>query len=701
MPARAGPLAILCVALLAGLGAHSGARAGALSDATSPYLLAHADDAIEWTQWRRDALERARRDDKLIFVSIGYSACHWCHVMARKTFADERVIGLLNENFVTILIDREERPDLDAHFMPVMATLHGPTGSPANFVLTPDLEPLYAVGYLGPDREFGRPGLVTNLQSMVTSWNEDRDTVRRDVSRIREALASLQEPILDHGPTSRPDPREAAARAWSAAFDPVYGGLGAEPKFPRANVLSFLLRHAVWTGDDVVLDEVYRTLDAMAAGGIRDQLGGMFHRYTVDRAWWIPHFEIMLEGNALLARVYLAAYQASGRERYATIAREILADMMARLHLPGGGFATALDAETEGVDGLFYTWTADEVRAVLGQDAAPFISAYVDEVRGAVDGRGVLRLRDSQDDLVGTQQRLAASRASMRAAREQRPPPFRDEKVVTSWNALAVSALAHAARVFDDARYSRIAQDEMTRLLRASDDLRHSHYDGRAAEEVFLDDYAFLAEALIDLYETDFRPERLDDARALLEVVLRRFERDPGNGFRLTPRDRVSAIAARGVVQEGDAPSGNAAILTAMHRLSLYGAESVFEAPAAEMVRDLGATLDIRGAYSSGLLKALAFQPDEAHEIVIVGLLENEDTQHLLRIARRRVLHGTVLAVIPPDAELDNKAWALLSSRPQIDGKATAYVCHRRLCDLPVNQPSEFGAQLDRLVSSP
>jgi uncharacterized protein YyaL (SSP411 family) len=677
------------------------AQAGRLSEATSPYLLAHAEDAIDWHPWGEPALQLARRENKLIFLSIGYASCYWCHVLARTTFADPRVIESLNTHFVSILVDREERPDLDAHFMDIMQAMVGLSGSPSNFLLTPDRVPLFAAGYLAPEAEYGSPGLVSVLQTLVTAWTDERDIVLEDARSIHAQLQVLA--MLTPQGTAREagDPRDAALRSWSRAFDATYGGFGGSSKFLLPNVLSFLLHRGLWRRDETLLENLYRTLDHMAAGGVRDQLGGAFHRYAVDRFWQVPHFEIMLDQNALLARLYLEAYQASGKLRYAAVAREILEDLLTRFRLPEGGFAAALDSETEATEGLFYTWTAEEVRSVLGAEAEPFIQAHVDQSHGLVRGRSVLRYRDGPP-LAGTGDLLRKSRPRLLEARSLRTPPLRDDKVVTSWNALAVSAFAKAAQILGDRRYLQVAQEEIRHLLAAASDgrrLTHSRRAGKTDGTVFLDDYAFLIQALLDLYEADFLVSRLDDARRLMETLIQRFQEESGLPFLFTPIERSSGVPARRILDEEGIPSGNAAALIALHRLVLFGAEGAIQEQARAIPQGLARYLTQSAPSATGLLAALDFSPDEAHEIVIVGNPSDEDTRSLLRQVYRRPLHGTVLAVIAPDVPRDNETWPLLAARPLLKDKATAYVCRKRLCDLPVDTPAALSAQLDKLVA--
>ena len=692
-------LVALCLVLLTNSIAEADGR---LSDEKSPYLLQHADDAIDWHPWAKDALELAKRENKLIFLSIGYSTCHWCHVMTRTTFSDSRIVSVLNGNFVSILVDREERPDIDRHFADVMMAMIGRSGWPANFLMTPDLVPLFAAAYMGPEPSYGEPGLLDVAQIVATEWREKRDKVSLDAQRIAAELRDRLAPVSPGAARRSEDPRNSAILGWSGHFDLRYGGFGTGQKFPLPNVLSFLLHQAVKRGDRDLLDMVFLSLDHMAAGGIRDQLGGAFHRYSVDRAWRAPHFEIMLDENAAIAALYIEAFQASGNRRYALVARGILDDLLARFRLPGGGFASALDADSEGIEGLYYTWTLDEIRSVLGSEASvPFVSVYLDMEEDSVQERGVLRLKANPRNLALVQGEFAESLQRLHEARSSRPAPLRDEKVLTSANALAVSAFAKAGQVLNDKLYLEVAQTEMKSLLGgAGDELRlsHSRMGEWAGEEVFLDDYAFTIQALLDLYETDFDPGHLDAAAKLMDVTIDRFYLGSGLPFRFTPRDMASDIPTRPYLEEQGLPSGNAAALAALLRLHLFGASAELERLASGILNNMGRYLDRSAIWSTGLLRALDFRPTEAYEIVIVGRAGAEDTRSLLEVVRKDLLHGVALAVIGPDAPRENDDWPLLVRRPMMNDLATAYVCQQRLCDLPVNTATELSLQLAKLV---
>ena len=600
------------------------AEAGSLlSDEKSPYLLQHEGDLIDWHPWGTDALGLAKRENKLIFLSIGYSTCHWCHVMAGTTFSDSRIVSVLNQDFVSILVDREERPDLDRHFADVMMAMIGRSGWPANFLLTPDLVPLFAAAYMGPEPAYGEPGLLNVAQILATEWRDQRDEVSLDAKRIAAELNSRLAPVAPGAAQGPEDPRNAAMFAWTKHLDMQNGGFGTGQKFPLPNVLSFLLHQAVKRGDPILLDVVLLSLDHMAAGGIRDQLGGAFHRYSVDRAWRVPHFEIMLDENALMAILYIEAFQASGDARYALVARGILDDLLNRFRLPRGGFASALDADTEGVEGLYYTWTLDEIQSVLGMEASrPFVSAYFDVEEYNEKGRGVLRLRADPRTLAVMEREFAESRQRLLEARSSRPAPLRDEKVLTSANALTVSAFAKASQVLKDERYLEVAQTEMKNLLgRAPEELwlSHSRIGEWTGDEVFLDDYAFAIQALLDLYEADFDPSHIDVAARLMEVTIERFYMGSGLPFRFIPKDMPTLIPTRPHLEEQGLPSGNAATLAALFRLHLFGASAELEGLASSILNNAGRYLDRSAMWSTGLLRALDFRPNEAYEIVIVG----------------------------------------------------------------------------------
>ncbi len=673
-----------------------------LSKAASPYLAAHAHDDIKWQTWGPNSFEVAAREDKLIFLSIGYLSCHWCHKLAQDTFSDPRVSGILNDRYVAVLVDREARPDVDGYYMEIMQGMTGSQGWPANFVLTPEGIPLFATGYTTPDPSHGDPGLLPVLTALAGEWKDNRAAITKDVAITREQLKKRFQPQLSATESNVLSARDLAAKSWAQRLDDTYGGFGRSSKFPRPDVLLFLLDHGVRTRDEALLVNVYRTLDHMAAGGVRDQLGGAFHRYAVDRFWQVPHFEIMLSDNALLARLYLRAFQATKSARYGVIARQILDDLIERFRLTGGGFAAALGSHSEGKEGHYYTWTADEVQAVLGgEDAAALMGAYLSSTYGLADGRSILRLQKDPMSFYEVQKRFAGNLDRLRRARTDRLPPKRDEKVIVSWNALTASAFAMAAKVLDDAGYRTIARKTVAHLMRLTlhpDGLRHSYHKGHAAEAVFLDDYAFLIEALIDLYELDFDPAHLDHALMLMSDLVDRFQGPKTGLFFFSPKGSGSILPQRVVLREDGTPSGNAAALSALYRLGLFGDHKTVSERTRTFMASLGQRQENSLAASPSLLNAAGYGSEEAHEIVIVGHLEDPDTRRLLRAVYLRPLRSTVLSVIPPNAPEKNAKWALLARRPLLDTKPTAYLCKRRLCDLPVDSADAFAARLERIV---
>ncbi|MBT3927857.1 MAG: thioredoxin domain-containing protein [Rhodospirillaceae bacterium] len=685
---RTFPALLVIVVLFAG-----NAEAGRLADSTSSYLASHAEDAIAWQPWDEQSLALAEANDKLIFLTLGYAACHWCHVLARTTLKDTRVIEALGQDYVSILVDREERPDLDSHFSDIMLAMTGQSGYPALFVLTPDGVPVFAAGYLAAEPEHGNPGLLEVLQGIAGMWRGQRGAILADAENNRDWLRDNA--ARDFSGTAADDMAEIrrdAARQWTRAFDPVYGGFGDQPKFLRPDVLMFLLDEGLQYGDRALLEKVYLSLDQMAAGGVRDQLGGAFHRYAVDRFWQVPHFEIMLNETAWMALLYLRAYQASARPHYATVARGVLDDLLRRFHLPDGSFAASLDAESSGREGLYYTWTEDEIRAVLGETrAAEFGAAYVDTAAGLVEGRSVLRLRAP----IG-EQSFAAERAQLLKARGERDAPKRDDKMLSAWNAVTLMAFAKASQVLADKTYLTIAQQILGVLMPAYpgiDGLVHSRRGERQSAALFLEDFAFLALALLHLYETDFQVTRLDAARTLMMAALDKFQAKSGKPFQVGTGE--ADISAQVSLAENGAPSANAAALEALHRLVLFGAGRIVETEAEAIGVNLRGYLQQNAVSATGLLRALDYIPGQAREIIIVGELAGDDTKALLREIRARALYGAVVAVISPEASRLDEDWPLLAARPLLANRATAYVCRNRVCKLPVDSAEELAAQLD------
>lgn len=675
------------------------AQADRLAGQSSPYLRHHANDPIPWYPWGREALERAVQEDKPIFLSIGYSACHWCAVMARETFANPEVGAELGDHFVAILVDREERPDLDGYWLQVAESMTGKAGWPQNLLLTPDLLPLFAGNYFPPHAQAGQSGLLDILQGLAKVWQSDRGRLLAKKDEIRHQINELLvQPSSTSTKQDSPDGLiERAQTYWLARADHEHGGFMEEPKFPHASVLSLLLREGVRHNRGDTIQQVKNTLDRMAAGALRDPLSGLFFRYSVDRAWGTPHYEIMLADNVLLARVYLEGYLATHEARYAWVARGILDALMERFLLAGGGMATSLAAESpdqEGrlVEGFYYRWTPGSLGRLL-PDADDFLQKFG---LGNHKEGGALRLLAAPEtiqEVYGHYQR-----ALQRLAHRQRHrlPPNRDDKVITAWNSLAAGVFSQAARVLDEPRYQQTAQNLVSPIVeqfRREGRIVHIRVADTWGTEEFLDDYAFLTLALVTLYETDFQHSVLQTAWDVSQTMLTRFhDRPDGLLLRLTPQSDNSGLPGQvGITDRQGLPSGNAAAWTALARLNLWRQDPGLTSRLARLFAHLPEVLGDEAHEAGELLGMFAFRPEVASEIVIAGSRGDEQVRSLLSTIRSRWVVGEMVAwVMDPDhseAEAQLAAWGGLANRKRIDEKTTLYRCLQGVCLPPVTDP--------------
>lgn len=697
-PLRFGLWGLLC--LICGLlTVDTAGAANHLTGATSAYLLHHADDPVAWYAWGEEPLQRAKREQKLIFLSIGYSACQACRRMGQESFQDKSTAAVLNAHYINILVDREERPDLDGYFMHILTAMTGRGGWPLNMILTPTLEPVYGGTYFPLVSQQEHPSFKAVLTAVQREWATDREKLLQRLGKLAAWLREPQEskPKEPKGEETL-DPRPGGVAFWQSRFDKQYGGIGGlESKSPQPLLLSLLLRHAASHRDSSAAEPALLTLDQMGAGGVRDQLGGAFHPSTEDPRWQIPRFEIMLDDNALLARAYLEAFQLTGRPHYALVVRELLDDLLRRFQLPGGCFAASLVGRPGARD--YYTWTAEEMVAVLGaEQAAPFLELFFDPVEGVVAGRSVLRLLDGLESLPQSRQELRASRQALLAAREKRPPPERDEKVLTSWNGLMISALARAGALLPEPAYLDAANRclaDLNQHFPSPEALGHSRRGDQMEGQVFLDDYAFLAQALVDLYEADFNLHHLEQARLLVQAILDRFQPAPGRPFQLTPTGSVSAIPARTVLGDGSAPAGNSVALLTLQRMALFTQARRFEEEGAAIRDHLADHLAQKGATAPELLQVWDYLPDSAVEVIVAGDRNHPMTQAFLQETRRRLIPGLVLARVEPGQSIDTKAWPLLAGRVALNGEPTAYVCRNLVCRLPVTRLEGLKRELD------
>ena len=694
-----------------------------LAGETSPYLLQHAHNPVDWYPWGEEALGRARTEDRPIFLSIGYAACHWCHVMERESFEDGATAEQLNRDFVAIKVDREERPDLDQVYMAAVQAMTGGGGWPMSVFLTPDGRPFYGGTYFPDEPRHGMPAFRQVLEGVARAYREDRASVEQSGSAIVAAIAEASRLGASGGAATgtaeagSPLDRTALAAAVAAlerSFDPRHGGWGGAPKFPQPMTIEFLLRRAASGEDDGrALAMARRTLDAMAAGGIHDQLGGGFHRYSTDAVWLVPHFEQMLYDNAQLARVYVHAWQLTGDPRYRDVAVGTLDYLARELLTADSAFAASQDADTEGEEGATFVWTPDEVRTVLGPEAAPlFMTAYDVTDNGNWEGRTILRRVRSDDELAtmtGTTpaavaERLTAARTALLAARQGRPQPARDDKALAGWNGLALAALADAVVALeatgeepDRAAAKRFralaagaAETLLTNLRLPDGRLRRSWKDGRASADGVLEDHACLAEGLLALYEATFDERWFVAARALADTILSAFA-DPAGGFFDTSDQHETLVTRPKDLQDNAVPSGNAMAVTVLLKLDALTGDGRYRSIAEGA---LGLVAGVLGRYPSGFaqwLVALEFALAEVSEVAIVGDPADPATKRLLAPVRTGFRpHVVVACTADPEAS----AVELLHSRFRLADRPTAFVCRHFACRQPVNEPQALAAQL-------
>jgi uncharacterized protein YyaL (SSP411 family) len=675
----------------------------------SPYLLQHASNPVDWRPWGSEAFEAARRGRTPLFISIGYSACHWCHVMERESFEDEGIAALLNEHYIPIKVDREERPDVDKVYMEACAAMTGSGGWPLTILATPDGKPFFAGTYLPARARDGMPGLAELLAQAHEAWRTDPDTVAGIGERV---AAALRREAAAGAPPPGEETVRAAFEGLRRAFDRAHGGFGGAPKFPSPHALTFLLRYARLAGDGEALAMAEGTLDAMRRGGIHDQLGSGFHRYSVDAGWTVPHFEKMLYDQAMLAVAYTEAYQATGDAAHEKTARGILDYVLRDLTAPGGAFCAAEDADSGGEEGRFYAWTPREVKAVLGDEEGGIACRYfgVSERGNLGGGASVLSLRTPLGafarreglDLRELEERLEHARKQLLRARARRVRPRRDDKVLADWNGLMIAALAKGAAAFDEPAYARAAARAagfvLTELRRADGTLLHRFRDGEAAIPAFLDDYAFLSWGLLELYQATFDARRLAGARALAETMLRLFRDGAAGGFFFSPGDDLLFRSRE--AQDGAYPSGNAVAAHTLLRLGRLTGEAALEEKAEETLRAFAREARAAPAAHAHLLGAVLLSCRPARGIVVAGDPEREETRRMLRAAGRRFLPEAVIAFRPPGDRGEGivKLAPYLGAMGPAGGRATAYVCSGGACAFPMTEQGRFEALLDAEV---
>ncbi len=675
-----------------------------LKDATSPYLRQHAHNPVDWHPWGPQALAKSKQEGKPIFLSIGYSSCHWCHVMERESFMDATVAALLNEHFICVKVDREERPDLDEIYMAAVQAMTGNGGWPMSVWLTPNLEPFFGGTYFPPEDRNGLPGFTRVVRHLAKVWRERREECEKGGKQLAEHLRTA----LKATGVADELPRGVAASMVAASkerYDEQHGGFAVAPhyapKFPHPAELQVLLLQAT-RGDSAARTMADTTLDRMASGGMCDQLSFAFHRYSTDREWLVPHFERMLYDNALLARVYVEASLLADGSRHRGPARRTLDAMVTDMLGPAGAFWSSHDADTEGVEGKFFVWSEEEWRAVLGENAMLAAARFGVTAKGNWEGANVLHIAASHEQLAqrfgGTTEEIAARieqcRIALRSARDKRPRPATDDKILAAWNGMAIGALARAAHAFDDARHLEVAQraaafvlDRMVvegRLLR-------SWRDGRGQGPSFVEDYGFVADGLITLFEADGDPRWLAAARDLLRIAIQHYGDEQGGGFFFTSDDHEALLARSSSASESSTPSGVAMVALALLRCGLLLGDEAMHGRGIAAIAAHAALLKNVPIAAPTLVFACEFAQADPREIVVAGAPDDPRTRALLDAARRAFPRFSAMGhVHAGNRKALEELSPLFVGKEPIGGVPAAYVCRRGACERPVTDPNEI-----------
>jgi uncharacterized protein YyaL (SSP411 family) len=672
---------------------------------TSPYLAQHAHNPVAWWPWGDEAFEEARRSGKPVFLSVGYSTCHWCHVMEHESFEDEEIARFLNEHYVPIKVDREERPDVDSIYMTAVQALTGGGGWPMSVFLRADREPFFGGTYF-PARDGdrgGARGFLTILQDLLAIWRHDPLRIGGASGALAEAVRTALAGPAGAGSDALPGatPILEAVRSFERAFDPEHGGVRGAPKFPSSFPVRLLLRHHRRTSHAGSLRMACATLERMAAGGLMDQIGGGFHRYSTDERWLVPHFEKMLYDNALLAVAYVEAWQVTGRRDFARVARQTLDYALREMLEPDGGFYSATDADSEGEEGRFFVWSVEELRSLLGREADEMIAFHGVTSGGNFEGRNILWVPAPDEE---RWEALAGARARLYEAREARPHPLRDEKVLAAWNGLMISALAVAGRALDEPRYVTAAARAATFVLermRPAGRLARSWRDGRIGPAGFLQDHALLVQGLLDLHEASFEPRWLAEAIALGESTERLFA-DPRGGWFVAGEDQEPLIAREKPTHDGAEPSGASVEVMNALRLEAFTTDARWGRVAEAALRWYAAELAEHPVALTEMLLALDAYTDARRELVLVWPADGSPAP-LLEPLRRTFLPGVALTGAAEGDPLHALAAVtpLARDRTSAEGRPTAYVCERGTCRLPVTADAALRAALEPLRPYP
>jgi hypothetical protein len=671
---------------------------------TSPYLLQHAHNPVDWYPWSDEAFAKAKEENKPVLLSIGYSACHWCHVMERESFENEQIAELMNNLFINIKVDREERPDLDEIYMNAVQMLTGRGGWPMTMFLTPDRQPFYGGTYFPPQDRHGMPGFTRILQGVAQAYRDKPDDVQKSVGQILSALKQMSHSD-DHEHAFAPDAIGKAAEQIASAYDAENGGLGQAPKFPNPGVYELFLRQHHHSGTERFLNMVTHTLTKMMLGGIYDHLGGGFHRYSVDEKWLVPHFEKMLYDNAQLVRTLALLYRATGNKLFRRVMEETLDYLIREMLHSEGGFYSTQDADSEGEEGNFFVWSRKEINQILGEeDGEIFTRVYDVTELGNFEGKNILHpiltvaqaagLFKKTPDQIETL--ITQAKQKLFAARERREKPFRDEKIITSWNGLMLSGLAEALKISAKPSFlaaaNRTIQLIFTKMY-SDGMLLHTYKDGKAKQLGFLDDYAFIAVGLLDFYEATLERSALERAVELTEVMVREFWDSSEGGFFYTGNSHEQLISRTKPIFDASVPSGNAKATELLLRLYHLTGKEDFVGKAETVLRSYSHAMESQPFGFAHMLCALDFHLGKPKDIVLVGKPDDPRTTELLALINSLYLPNMTLQLVSPDEPLDEIS-PLLAGKTQINGTATAYVCDNHTCSAPLTRPEELRSLL-------
>jgi len=671
---------------------------------TSPYLHQHAHNPVHWYAWGEEALQRAKAEDMPIMLSIGYSACHWCHVMAHESFENPDIAAIMNAHFVNVKVDREERPDLDEIYMNAVTAMTGSGGWPMTVFLTPELKPFYGGTYFPPDDQHGRPGFPRILQAVAKFYKDRRADAEEQGDKLQARVAEITQ-FTSNTDALDIDLMDRAFEGISETFDQVHGGFGTQPKFPGSMTLSFCLREHLRTGHQTALDMVTQSLHKMGNGGIYDQLGGGFHRYSVDAEWLVPHFEKMLYDNALLMRMYVEGFQATGDPMFQRIVEETAAYLLREMMQPGGGFYATQDADSEGEEGKYFVWTRDEILGLLGEEKGALFCRYygVEEGGNFEYGASILHVDTEVEPLAVHldvepayfRQVIAEGRQVLSDVRDRRIKPGRDDKIMTDWNGLMIGSMVQAYRVFGHRAYLSAAEGSMQFILDTlyqDGRLLHVYKDGVAKLNGYLDDYAFITDALLDLYEATFDTRWFELGHTLMETTITQFWDDDGGGFFFTSADHEQLIVRSKNPYDNAIPSGNAMCVHNLLRLSAFTGRSEYRDKAHQILCIFSDHMEKAPGGFGHLLSGLAWHLNQPEEIAIIGAIDDETTQAMLKAVNTGFRPYKVVALYDPASGQARAAEIipLLANRALVDGKTTAYVCENFVCRQPVTTAEEL-----------